>query len=52
MMKDVRKTFGTFWRSQFLQGVVFEDFDEKHRFPGPLETFPKQFTAQLRKIKD
>ena len=29
MMKDVRKAFGAFWRSQFLQGVIFEDFDKK-----------------------
>ena len=52
MMKDVRKAFGTFWRTQFLQGVIFEDFVEKHGFPGPLETIFRQFTAQLRKRKD
>ena len=52
MMKDVRKPFGTFWSSQFLQGVIFQDFDEKHGFPGPLETIFRQFTAQLRKSKD
>ena len=53
MMKDVRKALGTFWRSQFLQGVIFEDFDEKkHGFPGFLETILRQFTAQLRKSKD
>ena len=52
MLKDVRKTLLTFWRSQFLQGVIFEDFDEKHGFPGPLETILRQFTAQLRKSKD
>ena len=46
-MKDVRKPFGTFWSSQFLQGVIIEDFEEKHRFPGPLETILRQFTAQL-----
>ena len=51
MMKDVRKAFGTFWSSQFLQGVIFEDFDEKHGFPGPLETIRGQFTAQQRKSK-
>ena len=51
MMKDVRKAFGTFWRTQFLQGVIFEDFDQKHGFLG-LETISRQFTAQLRKSKD
>ena len=50
-MKDVRKAFGTFWRTQFLQGVIFEDFDQKHGFLG-LETISRQFTAQLRKSKD
>ena len=35
MMKDVRKALGTFWRPQFLQGVIFEDFGQKHGFPGP-----------------
>ena len=35
MMKDVRKALGTFWGTQFLQGVVFEDFHQKHGFPGP-----------------
>ena len=50
MMKDVRKAFLTFWRSQFLQGVIFEDFDEKHGFPGFLGTVLGQFTAQLRKF--
>ena len=34
MMKDVRKAFGTFWSSQFLQGVIFEDFHQKRGFPG------------------
>ena len=48
MMKDVRKAFGTFWRTQFLQGVLFEYFYEKHGFLGPLETISRQFTAQLR----
>ena len=52
MMKDVRKPFGTFWRSQFLQGVIFEDFEEKHRFSGFMETILRQFSAQLRKSKD
>ena len=52
MMKDVRKAFGTFWGTQFLQGVIFEDFDQKHGFLGPLETISRQFTAQLRKSKD
>ena len=52
MMKDVRKALGTFWRTQFLQGVIFEDFHQKHGFPGPLETILRQFTAQLRKSKD
>ena len=52
MMKDVRKAFGTFWRTQFLQGVIFEDFYQKHGFLGPLETISRQFTAQLRKSKD
>ena len=52
MMKDVRKALGTFWWTQFLQGVIFEDFDQKHGFPGPLETILRQFTAQLRKSKD
>ena len=55
MMKDIRKAFGTFWRTQFLQGVIFEDFYQKHgfpgRFPGPLKTIFRQFTAQLRKSK-
>ena len=51
MMKDVRKTLLTFWSSQFLQGVIFEDFDQKHGFPGPLETILWQFTAQLHKAK-
>ena len=49
MMKDVRKPFGTFWSSQFLQGVIFQDFDEKHGFPGPLETILGQFTAAAQK---
>ena len=35
MMKDVRKAFGTSWRSQFLQGVIFEDFHQKYGFPVP-----------------
>ena len=48
MMKDVRKSFGTFWVRSFLQGVIFEDFHEKHGFPGFLETILRQFTAQLR----
>ena len=52
MMKDVRKALGTFWRLQFLQSVIFEDFHQKHGFPGPLETILRQFTAQLRKSKD
>ena len=52
MMKDVRKALGTFWCTQSLQGVMFEDFDQKHGFPGPLETVLRQFTAQLRKSKD
>ena len=52
MMKDVRKAFGTFWSTQFLQGVIFEDFYRKHGFLGPLETISRQFTAQLRKSKD
>ena len=52
MMKDVRKALGTFWGTQFLQGVIFEDFHQKQRIPGPLETIPRQFTAQLRKSKD
>ena len=52
MMKDVGKPFGTFWSSQLLQGVIFEDFEEKHRFPGPLETILRQFPAQLRKSKN
>ena len=52
MMKDVRKVFGTFWRTQFLQGFIFEDFHKKHGFPGSLETILRQFTAQLRKSKD
>ena len=51
MMKDVRKALGTFWRLQFLQSVIFEDFHQKHGFPGPLETILRQFTAQLRKSK-
>ena len=42
MMKDVRKAFGTFWRTQSLQGVIFEDFHEKHRFSGPLEAILRQ----------
>ena len=29
MMKDVRKALGTFWRTQFLQRVIFEDFHQK-----------------------
>ena len=52
MMKDVRKALGTFWRTQFLQGVIFEDFHQKHGFLGPLETSSRQLTAQLRKSKD
>ena len=51
MMKDVRKALGTFWRLQFLQGVIFEDFHHKHGFLDPLETISRQFTAQLRKSK-
>ncbi len=35
-----------------MQGAFFEDFDQKHGFPGPLETILRQFTAQLRKSKD
>ena len=35
-----------------MQGVIFEDFDQKHGFLGPLETISRQFTAQLRKSKD
>ena len=35
-----------------MQGVIFEDFGQKHGFPGPLETILRQFTAQLRKSKD
>ena len=30
MMKDARKALGTFWSTQFLQGVIFEDFHQKH----------------------
>ena len=52
MMKVVRKALGPFWRTQFLQGVIFEDFHQKHGFPGPLETILRQFTAQLRKSND
>ena len=52
MMKDVRKALGTFWRLQFLQGVILEDFGRKHGFPGLLETILRQFTTQLRKSKD
>ena len=52
MMKDVRKAFGPFWCTQFLQGVIFEDFGQKHGFPSPLETILRHFTAQLRKSKD
>ena len=52
MIKDVRKALGTFWRLQFLQGVIFEDFHQKYGFQGPLETILRQFTAQLRKSKD
>ena len=52
MMKDVRKALGTFWRTQFLQGVIFEDVYQKHGFLGPLETISRQFTAQLRKSKN
>ena len=48
MVKDVRKALGTFWLTQFLQGVIFEDFDEKHGFPGFPKTSIGQFTAQLR----
>ena len=51
-MKDVRKAFLTFWRTQFLQGVIFEDFDEKHGFPCFLGTIFGQSTAQLRESKD
>ena len=43
MMKDARKALGTFWSTQFLQGVIFEDFDQKQGFPGPLETILRQF---------
>ena len=35
-----------------MQGVIFEDFHQKHGFPGPLETVLRQFTAPLRKSKD
>ena len=52
MMKDVRKALGTFWRLQFLQGVIFEDFHQNHGFPGPLKTILRQFTVQLRKSKN
>ena len=52
MMKDVRKALGTFWCTQFLQGVIFEDFGQKHGFPSPLETILRHFTAQLRNSKD
>ena len=52
MIKDFRKALGTFWRLQFLQGVIFEDFHQKHGFSSPLETILGQFTAQLRKRKD
>ena len=52
MMKDVRKALGTFWGTQSLQGVIFEDFCKKRGLPGPLETILRQFTAQLRKSKD
>ena len=38
--------------TQFLQGVIFEDFGQTHGFPGPLETILRQFTARLRKSKD
>ena len=48
MVKDVRKALGTFWPTQFLQGVIFEDFYENHGFPGFLGTILGQFTAQLR----
>ena len=48
MMKDVRKPFGTFWRLQFLQGVIFEDFDQTHGFPGPLETILAVYRAAPR----
>ena len=51
MIKDVRKALGTFWRTQFLQGVIFEDFEEKHGFLGFRGTILGQFTAQLRKSK-
>ena len=36
MMKDIRKALGTFWGTQFLQSVIFEDFDEKPEFPSHL----------------
>ena len=48
MMKDIRKALGTFWCTQFLQGVIFEDFPQKPGFRGSLETILGQFTAQLR----
>ena len=52
MMKDVRKAFATFWCTQFLQGVIFEDSGQKHGFSSPLATILRHFTAQLRKSKD
>ena len=50
-MKDVRKSLQHILVLT-VQGVVFEDFHQKHGFPGPLKTILTQFTAQLRKSKD
>ena len=51
MMKDVRKAFGTFWRTQFLQGVIFEDFDQKHGFQAPWRLFLGSLPHSCAKAK-
>ena len=52
MIKDGRKTLGTFWCSQFLQVLFLKIFIKNTDFQAPLETILGQFTAQLRKSKD
>ena len=47
-----QKNLGDILKVAVLQNGIFEIFEEKHKFPSPLEIILRQFTAQLRKSKD
>ena len=51
MMKDVRKALGTFWRTQFLQGVIFEDFIKNMDFQAPWTQFLGSLPRSRAKAK-